>query len=680
MARLFPSRPAFVSGRLSPRLRARIDLNQYHTGLAECRNFVVFPHGGAAFRQGTVFAGPVKNHADFVRLIPFVFSTTEANVLEFGPAYTRIWQDGALLEVGGSPLELTTPYDAADLNDLRFDQSGDIVFVVVRTRRPREFRRKAIDDWDTILFDFEDGPYGEVNTTSTTLNPSAATGSITVTASSTAGINDGAGFLATDVSRLIRIKHSGTWSWMQITAVASTTSVTATVRGGALAATTATTDWRLGAWSDTTGWPEVVAFHQQRLFFGRGQTIWGSRTGDFNKFSPSAPNEEVRDDDAVTFRLAAGRTDQVRWMKSSRVLEIGTGGAEFAMSGGATGPIDQPITPNNVLVRKASESGAFQITQPIFSDNGTVFLGRSGRKILNHYYSFQADSYISDDLALLSEDLPAPGIIDMAYQAEPDMVIWCVRGDGRLIAVTFNPKQEIIAWHEHPLGGAYDGGEPAVESIAAVPHSSGAFDELWLSVLRTIDGAEVRYIEVMKPLFGPDVATEDAFFVDSGLSYSGAPTTTFSGLDHLEGETVAIVADGTVRPPKVVTAGGVTIDQAASVVHIGLPYTGRLELLAIEPAGQQSTQDALTARRVRVRDIGLFVFQTVLAEAGVLGQPAELIGVRTAGDNLGEPLDPRTFFARFAVSSGHEFQNRIFVEQNNPLPCTILAVLPVLDV
>lgn len=675
---LYPSKPSFASGRISPRLFGRIDLDQYASALEECRNFVIFPHGGAAFRSGTYFVGPVKDHEDFVRLIPFVFSNRQANVLEFGPEYIRFYADHALVVDGSdNPIEETTPYDADDINALRYDQSGDILFLAVRGYPPKELRRLAADDWDFVDFDFLDGPYDEVNTTSTTLGLSGTSGSVTVTASAATGINDGDGFQTTDVGRLIRWEDgAGDWTWLEITARASTTEVTATIRGEDASATTATTEWRLGAWSDTTGWPEVVKFHQQRLFFGRGQAIWGSKTGDFSNFAPTQRDGTVEDDNAVTYRLAAGRIDLVRWMMSGRVLEVGTEGAEFGFSGGATGPLDAPLTPDSALARKATEVGGFLVTQPVFSDNGTVFLNRSGRKLMNFYYSFGNDDYTADDLTLLSEDFTFPGVTEMAYQAEPDMILWATRADGALLACTFNPKQEVIAWHEHILGGAYDGDSPVVESVCAIPAPGGGRDEVWVSVLRTIDGSEVRYIEYMTPTFRPTDDIDDAFFVDSGLTYDGSPETTFTGLDHLEGQEVSIIADGTVRPPQTVESGEVEIGEAASVVHVGLPYTGSMIMLPLELGG---VGDALTGRRVRIRDIGILLYRSILVEVGVDGKPLEVVGLRTFADDIGEPLQPRTFFERVPVESDSDYRNRITVVQQNPLPCTVLAVLPVLD-
>jgi hypothetical protein len=675
MPTLFPTKPAFVSGRLSPRLFGRIDLDQYVTGLDECRNFIVFPHGGVTFRGGTAFLQEAKDSDDPVRLLPFVFSRTEGYVLEMGPTYARVFFNyGPLESSPGTQVEVVTPYTGAEVNGLRYTQSGDVLFMAVRTKPPHEIRRTGATTWSSVAFDYRDGPYLDVNTTPTTFTPGTTTGNTTVTASSVVGINGGAGFASTDVGRLIRIAHSGNWGYAKITAVTSTVLVSVTVLRD-FGADTGVVDWRLGAWSDTDGWPEAVHFHQQRLWFGRGQTLWGSRTGDFNNFAPDDDGDgTVIDSSGVTYQLGEGKIDAIEWMQSSRVLEVGTGSTEFAFLGGAGA--DSALTPDSVRARKETERGSFSVGQPIFAANGTVFLNRSGRKFFNYYYSFQSDKYVTDDLIQLSEDLSEPYCFEMAYQSEPDMLIWAIRSDGRLLGCTFEPTQSVVAWHEHDIAGSYDGGSAVVESICVVPSADGTRDDLWLSVLRTIDGAAVRYIEYMTPTFGPLTEIKDAFHVDCGGTYDGAPATVISGLDHLEGEEVAILADGALRPRQTVVDGEITLASAASVVTAGLPYTGTLTLLPFEPG---DLANALTSNRSRVVEIGLKFYRTVLAKCGIRGRKLELVGGRQTGDNLGAALEPRTSFERVPVESNSEYRNRITIVQDEPLPCTILSVQPVIE-
>lgn len=678
MALLFPAQPSFASGRLSPRMHARIDLQQYATGLAECQNFVILPQGGAVFRSGTQFVQQVQNSGGYVRLIPFVFSNTQAYIFELGDEYLKIFSDRAPLLDGGTQVELTTPYVQAELDFVSYDQSGDIMVMVNREYPPQEVRREGALDWEFEPFDHRDGPYLDENVTATTITPGALTGSTTFTASAIAGINNGQGFLSTDVGRHLRIKQADVWGWAIITAVGSTTAVTATIQDADLAGESpaATTNWRLGAWSDTDGWPEAVRFHQQRLFFARGQTVWGSVSGIFKNFSPTNGAGEVLDTNSVTYVLAASQINLVQWLASTRVLEVGTGGAELTLSGSGSFGLDTPLTPSAVLAKTQTKKGSFEIGQPIFSDRGTVYINRAGRKVFNYYYSFSGDSYKNDDLTLLSDDITKPFIFELAYQSEPNMVIWAVRGDGMLLGCTFNPDQEVVAWHEHPIGGSHNGGIAEVESVAVIPSSDGREDEVWVSVLRTINGQPVRYVEVMNRLYDVEMGLDEAFFVDSGKRVTGSPDTTIGGLQHLEGQEVAIFADGALHPNRTVLNGIVELDRPAANVVVGLPYRGILEGLPVEPG---SVSDALTGRRSTVKNIGVKYYQTLLLEVGMKGQKLEKLIVRPGSLPLGENLLPSSGMKRLSIHADAEFDNRIRIEQNSPAPATVLGLYPIIE-
>lgn len=675
MTLYFPAQPAFVAGKISPRLYGRIDLDQYTAGLEECTNFVVYPHGGATFRTGTKYVDETKVSANQSWLLPFVFSNTQAYAIEAGASYFRFFTGQAFVEDPGSPgnpLEVVHPYTYTQLTELKYAQSADVMNLVHNSVQPKQLNRLANDDWTVTDLDFQDGPYYNENTTETTLGLSATSGSVTVTASAVTGINSDAGFASTDVGRLIRFQDAaGNWTWLEITAWTDTTHVTATIRGPD-ASGPAQTTWRMGAWSDTDGWPEAVAYHQQRLFFARGQYIWGSRTGDFAVFAPTDATGTVIDDDAVTYRLAVNRVNEISWLASGRQLEVGTEGAEFTLAGTGQFGIDSPLTPDSVLARKAQENGSIHTVIPVFTANGTVFLSRTGKKLYNYYYSFQSDNYITDDLTLLSEDITAPTVKQLTYAHEPNKIMWAARSDGTLLGCTFYPQQDVIGWHEHVIGGT----DVEVESVTAIPASDGTYDELYMIVKRTVNSQTVRYIEVMTNLFQTSTAIEDACFVDCSLTYSGAATTSITGLTHLEGETVTVFADGVVHPDRTVASGAITLQTAAEKVHVGLSYQGVLQLLPFEPG---DLTDAMTSRRSRIVSIGLKYYQTVLAEVGVLGNDLETFNRRTTTDPMDTPLEPEDGFAKVPVASNSEYLNKIRVEQNYPLPCTILSILPVIE-
>ena len=243
--------------------------------------------------------------------------------------------------------------------------------------------------------------------------------------------------------------------------------------------------------------------------------------------------------------------------------------------------------------------------------NVVLFVQRAKRKLRELVYSFGSDSYFAPDLTILSENITEGLIKEIALQQEPDNIVWCVLENGKFVGMTYRREEEVVAWHDHEIGGTYtDSGTTYnygfVESVATIPSSTGTEDEVYIIVARTIGGATKRYIERLKPIdFGSDV--EDAF-VDSGLTYSGSSATSISGLTHLEGQTVRIVANGATHADKVVSSGAVTLDRATTKAHIGLPYTSTLQTMRIDAGGMQGTSQA---KIKRINDVTVRLHKSV---------------------------------------------------------------------
>ena len=219
----------FTAGRLSKRLGGRTDLSKYYNGCSELENFIVHSHGGVSRRPGTRFIAEVKSSSASTRLVKFQFSITQSYVLEFGNNYFRVYKDGGQI-TSGSPaaaVEVTTTYTTAELFDLKFAQSADVMYVVHNSHPVRKISRTSDTSWTIADVDFKRGPFQDTNATTTTLTADARTGSsITISASAVTGINDGDGFQSTDVGRLVKLHHG----FAKITAVTNTTTVTATAQ------------------------------------------------------------------------------------------------------------------------------------------------------------------------------------------------------------------------------------------------------------------------------------------------------------------------------------------------------------------------------------------------------------------------------------------------------------------
>ncbi len=482
---------SFVSGEFSPKMDGRTDFDKYSSGAKTLENFLVHPQGAATRRVGTQYIAEVKTSSLKTRLIPFEFSTTQTYVLEFGNTYIRFYKDKGQILSGGSAYEISSPYLTAELFEIKFAQSADVMYITHPNHETMKLSRTGHTAWTLIEVAFTDGPYLATNISTTTLTPASAgvgTG-VNITASAITGINGGVGWLATDVGRIISF-NSGK---AKITARTNATVAVATITT-AFASTAATVAFSLGAFSDTTGHPSCVSFFEQRLVFAgttdEPQTLFFSKAGDYENMTTG-----TNADDAMVYTIASNQVNAIRYMKAVRTLVIGTTGGEFTVSADGT---DASITPTNVTIKRQSSFGAANV-DAIPAGNAILFLQKAKRKIRELQYNFDSDGYQAADLTILNDTVTNTGINEMVYQQEPGSIIWCVRDDGVLAALTYQRSENVVAWTRHIFGGVFGSGNAVCESAATI---SGTLteDELWIIVKRTVNGATKRYIECFQIL------------------------------------------------------------------------------------------------------------------------------------------------------------------------------------
>jgi len=628
--------------------------------------------------------------------------------------------------------KIAAPWIQADLFDsdnrlrLKFAQSADVMYLVHPSYAPRKLSRTGHTSWTIETVDFHDGPYLDENTTPTTLVLAATTGSdvtVTITTAIT-GVNAGAGFKATDVGRLLRIGHAAT-AWAATTAYAvgdlrynqgnvyrCVTAGTSAGSGGpsgtgqgivdgtcqwdfqnagglawgygkivtftdtthvkidivnAFAATGAVASWRLGAWSDTDGWPSAVGFHEERLLFGGAgfnpQRFDGSKTNDFENFAPGA-----QDDDPLSFAIASDQVNAIRAFASAKDLLILTSGGEFRVMS----PNNEPLTPTNVAVRSQTRHGCADM-MPETVSNAVLFPQRAGKKIRELAYTLESDGYKAPDMTELADHIAGDGFLDLAYQQEPWSVLWSERADGQLLGMTYLREQNVVPWHRHILGGAFGGGDAVVEAVSTIPGAAG--DELWLIVKRTIDGRTVRTVEFMEAPLGHAVAQEDAFYVDCGLTYDGSPTTTLTGLWHLEGQTVKVYGDGAVYPDAVVADGSIAVSPAVSVAQVGLGYRWLIEPMRYEIAAPTGTSQALPKR---INQIAVRFYRSLGCNVGRSETEGEYdaIAFRDADDDTGAAPPLFTGDKDLTFEGAWDTDSPLVLFGTDPTPVTVVALMP----
>ncbi|MDW9762151.1 hypothetical protein GOB02_21680 [Sinorhizobium meliloti] len=804
----------FSAGELSPRLYARVDVGKYMNGCSKIENFIVQRFGGIRKRGGTEFINEAKDSAKAVRLIPFTFSVTQAYILEFGDLYIRIYTNGGIVESGGSPVEVVSPYSQSEIFDIQFAQSADVLYIVHPNHAPRQFSRTSATTFTIEEMGFEDGPFLEINDSSTTLEPasygaltpvmtglSSPSGTVTstgseasaylvfdkdsgtdgvwgtntqgfvayqlpsgsavvdhyyvtatdgentistpinwkiegsnngtdwvvldsrqgesgwaggetrfyrfsnktaysyhrfrwlgvdgssgtriaeigfnkapvsqtafnLTASSASGINGGSGFLTTDVGRMIRLQGSdGQWRWAEIMSRTSSTVVTIKLHGQPLPDLSPIINWRLGAWSDETGWPASVGFYNGRLCFARTseqpQTVWMSVVDDFTSFTVSDP---LQDDDAITATVASDSLNEIKWIAEGTELFLGTT-ASIRTIGPTTST--SAFSPTNIQQKREANYGASDVA-PVRVGNNAIYAGYYRKDVREIAYSFDVNGYISNNLSLLSEHIPAPGIKQMAYAQDPDAIVWACDDNGVLFGMTYERDQEVIAFHTHPIGGT----SAVVESVATIPGSGS--DEVWVLVRRTVNGSTKRYIERLSSGMTDYETLSDATFLDSHLNYSGASATVITGLSHLNGASVYAWTSAGVQGPYTVASGQITLGSAVTWACVGLQYTSVMETLSPEAAARGGTAQT---RIGRITEVFLRLDRSMNGKIGPADGTLETIEYTTGTDYDGEYGSDTALFtgdARVSVAMEWERGKRLRVEHSSPTPFHLLGLI-----
>ena len=668
MARVAAQLTNFTGGELSPRLDGRNDLAKYNSGCKTLENMIVYPHGAAARRSGTSFVAEVKDSTKKTRLIPFEFSTTQTYMLEFGDEYIRFYKDNGQILSGGSAYEIASPYLEAELFEIKYAQSADVMYICHPNHAVRKLSRTGHTAWTLTEVDFTNGPYLDSNISTTTFTTSAHTvgAGRTLTASAITGINSDTGFQTTDVGRLVQFRDG----YGKITARTSTTVVTIEILKD-MGSSSASTDWSLGAFSDTTGHSSCVTFFEQRLVFAatlsQPQTLFFSKSGDYENMDENRGGT-IADDDAIIYTIASNQVNAIRFMTATRTLIVGTAGGEFTVSGGT---VDTAITPTNILIKKQSNHGSANL-DAIAAGNATLFLQRAKRKVRELAYNFDVDGYIAPDMTILAEHITEGGITQMAYQQEPNQIVWMVRADGQLIGFTYQREQQVTAWHRQVFGGSFDSGSAICESVAVIPTDNSEY-QVWVIIKRTIDSSTVRYIEYLNNFDFDETDNTSFNFLDSQLSYSGSATTTISGLDHLEGETVSVLANGATHPNKTVSSGEITLDRSSTNVKVGLGYTSLLQTMRLDAGSQNGTSQAKTKR---IFDITLRLYETVGVEVGPDLNNMERIPFRSSANPMDQAIPVYTGDKEVEFRGNYETDGFIYVRQNQPLPLTVLSLYP----
>jgi hypothetical protein len=710
---------SFAGGEVTPEFWGRIDDAKYQTGLAVCRNFICKPQGPLENRAGTQFVREVKDSTKATRVIPFTYSTTQTMVIELGAGYFRFHTGGATLLYAAPSAWVTTtayvvgdirsnggvnyycvtahtsgtfatdlaagkwyampsnpniyeipnPFAAADLFDIHFVQSSDVLTLTHTGYAPVELRRLGATQWTLVTIPFASTLSPPTGTAAVATGGTGTTYNYVVTSVGDVGIDESTiSTVGSCNGNLFATAAYNTITWTAPSPAPARYYVYKFSGGnyGYIGQTTSTTFTDNNIAADISRTPPIVTnpfsgagnypgavsyFEQRRVFAGtltKPQNIWMTKSGTESNLNYSLP---TRDDDSIQFRVAAREANTIRHIVPLTSLLLLTSAAEWKV----TSVNSDAITPSTISVAPQSYVGASNVG-PVIINNNVLYCAARGGHVREMAYQYQAGGYVTGDLSLRAPHLfDGYQIVDMAYAKAPYPIVWAVSSSGKLLAVTYVPEQQIGAWHQHDTDGTF-------ESCTAV--AEGQEDVLYVVVNRTINGSTKRYVERLHTRVF--VNQQDAFFVDAGLTYSGAPATTISGLNHLEGKTVSILGDGAVMPAAVVTSGAITLPQAVSTAQIGLPITADIQTLpeAFDiPGFGQGRPKNVSAIWLRVyRSSGIF--------AGPSSDKLTEVKQRT-NEAYGSPPALKTDEIKLVISPSWGNGGQVWVRQTAPLPLTI---------
>lgn len=630
MTRIRQIKTTFTAGEVSRALLGRGDLRAYENGALTLRNVFIQPTGGVTRRAGLRYIDSAPGNG---RLMAFEFSVDQTYLLVLTDNTLSIYADEVLVDT------ITAPWNTDQISQVAFTQSADTLLLVHPDIPPKKLTRNAggvwlLQDWDFFTnTNIIRQPYFKFADSAVTLTPSATTATITLTSSAD---------IFTEDHENTRLRIGG--KEVVITDFNSATVVTGDVIE-TLSSTAATIDWEEQAFSAARGYPISVAFHQDRLVIGGSRDLpnrlWFSKSGDLFNFDLGTG----LDDEAIEFSILSDQVNAIRGIFSGRHLQVFTSGAEWMVTG-------DPLTPVNVQIRRQTRIGSMtsRYIAPVTVDGGTLFVARNGEQIQEFLYTEVEQAYQVTDLALVSRHIiPTPADMDFDQRRR---LLFLVREDGKFATLTVFRSESVAAWTLHETAGQ-------VKSVSVVG------DDVYLLVAR---GGEFSIERI-----------DDELNLDAAMTgTSGTPATTWSGLNHLEGQTVTVVANVIVVAPQTITSGQITLTDPASLVEIGLPYTH-----IIEPLPPSALEQNGAGRAVRLVQ-GIFCLEDTAALRLDVGRGLRDIPLRQLGtDIILDEAPPRISrdVRVHALGWQSDTAKPLWrIEHDMPLPFTLLSVTTELKV
>lgn len=732
MTRTSPPQLSFSSGEIDPLLHRRSDYLRFQTGLAKCRGFLPLPQGGVTRLPGTIRRGNSRGNVKGV-LIPFQFAANDALVLEFVPGFMRVWRYGELVQSAGSPYELATPFGVNDLENLRWVQSADVIYLVDGAHPMQRLSRFALDNWTIEPQTLNRGPFRAQNTTAArSLQASAATGTITLTAnwnffqaghvgsllrlvptdqtgdllwttneSLTVGDRRVYGEYTYELvtgtnageeppqhtSGKARVNNSTIWRYVgdntgivRIDAITSPTSATATVlrRVPQSCVAEPTYRWSEGAWSAVYGYPSSIEIFGQRMAAAATpsdpRTVWFSSVGDYADYLDGTDA-----DDPFAYAIAGTSTINriLGLRRGANGLHVFALGEEYV---GRPMKTDQVIGATNIdfiTVGGNGSNGAVAVCP----DGDPIFVARDECRLLVLPYQLEADRPRAKSLSRPAQHIGKAKFQDIVWQPSPEPTGWLRMANGQLATVIYDPDEDVLGWAVQSLAGG------AVESTAIVPDVTGQQDLLMMIVRRVVNGQTVRFVEELTLPFtamAEDAAPSTACHLFCATLFESASPMSQLSVPHLAGRTVHVWGNEGAFPDLVVNAetGIVTLPAPMRLAWVGL-FDATHELITLDVQAASPSGNT-TGRHKQAKDVAITFDRSVQADVAVIErekrrtirhQARKLIDLPVAA-----PLtDAHTGVALTGSVTGNAHEVFVSIRPYSGAPLTVTSIVPVIE-
>lgn len=678
MADLWQFQSNLNRGELDPLLVGRIELQSYYNGVESALNMLSIPQGGMKKRPGTEWIGPALGNG---RLENFSFNVEQNYLLVFTALRMQIYKDGVLqTNINGSGFDyLVTPYTITQIQEFDYIQSADTIIITHEDVETRVIARTSDTDWSITAglflnipqFDFNDAssptPTDEIQDIAFSNQAEGDVYKISLNQILTEEItwaNDDQTNQNNIQNALLRLPNTAS-TGIAVTVNVALTSYIVTFSGasafpwdlmsvipvntasatfaGAVTRTQTGVARSEDVWSSARGWPRTCTFHEGRLWLGgsksKPNTLWGSRAFDFFNFDVG----RAFDDEAIISTLDTDQVNAIEAVFSNRSLQVFTSGGEFYVPA-------SPITPSNISVAPQSNLGSKRV-RPVTIDGITLFIQRTGKALVQFLFVDEFKANQAQSISFLASHLiknPVKQSVRRGTSGQDANYVFLNNDDGTLTVFNTLSSEEVAGFTRWET--AEDSTGPGVIKSSAVVDSL-----IYTLVERVIGGSTVFYLEVES-----ETAQTDSSVIGTGLA-----SNTLTGLTHLNGETVAVKADGAVQADEVVSAGKITIDRVADTIEAGLMFFPEIKTMPLN-VGLQNGPNVASKKKIARISLQLFESNGVIVNEQRLAD--RTIGV----DQFSAPI-PQTGIKRIHVL-GWDLTAQVTITQTTPMPMTILNI------